>query len=215
MACIGTADVAMAFCAQVSNLLATRIGLCSYGLHSYGRYMAFCVQVSNLLATRIGSSGADFLRHNQYPDLVNATPDEGLRIEADKSRFGGTLDADGNPAYGEADSVFIVEIFERRSGRRLLTPEEWMADWPGGTPPAFCVVAFDLNGHFSAGFTFSNPALGASPHGARTRVHVRSYASGAPARMWRWWRACTHTHAWGRTGVGVREYDGRQLLGQA
>ena len=106
----------------------------------------------------------DFVRFNQFHEISTATPDEYVRIKAEEERFGGRAHPQkkGQVLYKEGDSMFIVERFEASEMvnepivRKLQSPEEWTADFCDSGSTQVRVFAIDLNGHFSAGFSFDD-----------------------------------------------------------
>ena len=126
--------------------------------------------------------GFDFCRYNQFPLLSEAAPDERVRIESDEAKFGGVIavQADGSElpvTYGASDSVFFVERFGTSAELPpsptsvLESPAEYAATaaaagaagvdvGDGSLVSNVRAVAFDLQGHFSAGFTCTTKAWG-------------------------------------------------------
>eukprot|EP00854_Cymbomonas_tetramitiformis_P009999 gene9999-11836_t len=130
-------------------------------------------ELSDLLKTRASAMPVtagcfDFVRHNQFPEVGHATPDERVRITAEEARFGGAASgpAGNELTFGDNDSVFFVERFEAGAEETvMLSPEEYIAGAVDealasssdiyGVVEGVRAVAFDLNGHYSAGFTCS------------------------------------------------------------
>lgn len=93
------------------------------------------------------ANNTHFLRYNQFPMLLEATPDERVRLESER-RFGGTLDQNGEALIDGTSSAYFIETDFFCKEEVFLSPEEWYARNRTFDTPQVCVI--DLNGHFVA-----------------------------------------------------------------
>jgi hypothetical protein len=109
-------------------------------------------EVGDYLANHSNSKRTHFVRLNQYPFKLEATPDEAIRLERDEAQFGGTLvdDKTGEIRYGPQDSVYFIQSFVSNDSD-FKTPDEWATTCRENIDPRVFVV--DLQGHFAAAIT--------------------------------------------------------------
>eukprot|EP00927_Polykrikos_kofoidii_P078932 TRINITY_DN75730_c0_g1_i1.p1 TRINITY_DN75730_c0_g1~~TRINITY_DN75730_c0_g1_i1.p1 ORF type:complete len:387 (+),score=52.77 TRINITY_DN75730_c0_g1_i1:286-1446(+) len=95
-----------------------------------------------------------FCRINQFPELSHASLEEAERIQSDEARFGGRAASGGRVTYAKGDSVFFFSRSAPSCGS--YSPEEFMVG--DAAPKLPCVVALDLNGHFTAALAYRDSA---------------------------------------------------------
>jgi hypothetical protein len=92
------------------------------------------------------SNSTHFIRHNQYPLITEATPDEKVRLVSEE-RFGGVASTNRTISYSEDSSVYFIQTDFSDEKEAFFTPEEWKSRVVCHGPHV-CVI--DMNGHFIA-----------------------------------------------------------------